>query len=802
MKRFSFSWKIWLYGLFMVCITATMAQAQTQGTPLPTTTSNSPGQLSNPANPPNKNSSTGETPPPNAQQGNDGVTQVPENNEFESDMEQQAGEDGYIAQAFVDSLQIYGSELFANSFTYNRNLTNRPTPLNYNLGPGDQLLIDITGVNVVSFAPTVQPDGSISLREFGRVYVGGRTIEEARDVIKQRLNSNRFSIDKGSSLDVNITNVRSFTVTVMGQVVNPGSKVVGTFNTVLDALNLAGGITNIGSYRHIQIIRNNRIFAEVDLYEMIAEADFSSNYFLEDNDMIVVPIFRKRVAMTGELKREGWFEVRGDETLWNIIEYAGGFTATAYTPYIKAIQNTDDQKRVRDIRFEDLQYFNPINGDRYVVDRILERLENRVSVQGAVFRPGFFELETTPSLLKLVEKAGGLKEEAFTTRAYLTRTNAETGALENITIDLEGILNGKVPDIVLQREDVLSIKSVFEMSDQSTVTIAGRVRNPGMFTFYQGMTIEDLVMQANGFADGADYQTVYVSRRVKDSDRKSKDAELAEVFTITVDPYLRLTSSSFELEPFDVVSVMPVTGYVTPEVVEIEGQVMRPGSYSLTKRSERISDLLKRAGGITELGDIRGATLFRPSEKTTYNERALKEYRTQLRKSENQAEFALDSISGGLKISEEAVQLNPNIIAIDLNYILKNPGSDRDLILRNGDRVSIPFLENTVEIQGQVGFPTIAVYQEGKELMDYIIDDAGGFTENANKRRTKVEYRNGRSSTKKLMGSFPRVEPGATIYVPAKAIKERKGFDIQSFVALSTSIVSSAAVIITLLRLN
>lgn len=800
MKRFSFSLKVWLYSAFLLCFAVSMTHAQTQATPPPAATQGSTGQGTTPTNVPGQPPTASDAPSTASPEGN--RSDLPTNEEFENDMEQQEGRDGYLAQAFIDNLGIYGAELFKNSITYNRNLTNRPTPLNYNLGPGDQLLIDITGVNVVSFSPTVQPDGSISLREFGRVFVGGRTIDDAREVIKQRLNANKFSIDKGSALDVNITNVRSFTVTVMGQVVNPGSKVVGTFNTVLDALNMAGGITNIGSYRHIQIIRNNKIFAEVDLYEMIAEADFSSNYFLEDNDMIVVPIFRNRVAMTGELKRQGWFEVRGNESLWNIIEYAGGFTAEAYTPYIKAIQNTDDQKRVRDIRFEELQYFNPVNGDRYVVERILERLENRVSVQGAVFRPGFFELETTPSLLQLIEKAGGLKEEAFTSRAYLTRTNAETGALENVTVDLEGIISKKVPDIVLQREDVLSIKSVFEMSDQSTVTIAGRVRNPGMFAYYTGMTIEDLVMQANGFSDGANYQQVSVSRRVKDSDRKSSDARLAEVFTITVDPYLRLTSSSFKLEPYDVVSVMPLPGYVTPVIVEIEGQVINPGSYALIKRDDRISDVLKRAGGMTELGDIRGATLYRIAEKTTNNERALNLYRSQLRKSENQAEFALDSLSGGLKIAEQSVQLNPNIIAIDLKYILKNPGSDRDLILRNGDRISIPLLENTVEIQGQVGFPTIAVYQEGKELMDYITDDAGGFTENANKRRTKVEYRNGRSSTKKLISGFPRVEPGSTIYVPAKAVKERRGFDLQSFVALSTSVVSSAAVILTLLRLN
>ncbi|MBX9448462.1 MAG: SLBB domain-containing protein [Taibaiella sp.] len=724
------------------------------------------------------------------------------NDEYESEMEKREGREGFMRNAFVEGIQIYGSELFRNSYTNNRNMTNRPTPLNYMLGPGDQLLLDITGINVVSFNPTVQPDGSISLREFGRVFVGSKTIEAAREIIKARLNANNFAIDKGSSLDVNITNVRSFTITVMGQVGSPGSKVVGTFNTVLDALNLAGGITSIGSYRYVQLIRNNQIYAEIDLYKMISESDFSSNYFLEDNDMIVVPIYRTRVAMTGEVKRPGWFEVLPSESLWHVIQYAGGFKESAYTNYIKATQYTDEQKRVRDIQFQDLEYFNPVSGDRYFVDRILDIVENRVTIQGVVQRPGSFELETTGTLLKLIEKAGGLKPEAFTTRAYLTRTNAENGAFENITIDLESIINKQSPDIPLEREDILYIKSIYDMADQSTVTIAGKVRNPGTFSFYIGMTVEDLVMQGNGFSDGANFQEVRVVRRVKDSDRRSRDAKVSEVFTIAVDPYLRLKDGSFKLEPYDVVSVLPLTGYVRPVMVEIEGQVMQPGNYSLLKRSDRISDLVARSGGFTEMADLRGASLYRPSNPHTSNEARLNQYRKSMRRQDYRTEIVMEELQNGVKLEETGFQLDPNIIPLNLDDILRNPGSDKDLVLMEGDVLSIPSQKNTVEITGQVGFPTVVLYEKGKDIFDYINHDAGGFLESADRKRTKVEYRNGRSSTKTFFGSFPVVEPGSIIYVPTKIVKEKRTFELQSIVALSSTLASTAAVIIAIVRLN
>lgn len=816
MEKKYFSLKISLLYVVFAIATLSMLQAQTPGGQPSVPTGTTPAPTTQGTTQPN----TSITPPPTTVEGTDNTAgtdnksdeiatddnedaTIPTNEEFEAEMERREGADGYrFRHLYLDGLPIFAGELFTNAYSFGKNLTNRPTPLNYPLGPGDQLVIEVTGINVVSFHPTVQPDGSISLREFGRVFVGGKTIDEAREIIKGRLNANKFSIDRGSSLDVNISNVRSFTITVMGQVASPGTKVVGTFNTVLDALNLAGGITRTGSYRYVQLVRNNQVYAEIDLYDWVAKADFSTNYFLKDNDIIVVPMYRTRVALKGEVKREAWFEVKSNESLWDIISYAGGFTAAAYTNFVKATQFTDEQKRIRDIAFEDLQYFNPVNGDQYRVERVLDRLENRVTITGALYRPGQYELESSPTLLALIEKAGGLREEAFTTRALLTRTNPDNGALENVTIDLQGILSGKVPDIELRREDVVHIKSIYEMSDHSIVTIAGKIRNPGAYFYYEGMTIEDLVMLADGFTDGANYQTVYISRRVKDSDRMSKDAKLAEIYTVTVDPLLRMQSKSFVLEPYDVVSIMPLPGHVSPVIVEVEGQVMNPGTYPLIKRSDRISDLIFRAGGITELGDIRGATLYRPREKYTHNEKVLDNYRRQLRKSDLQADLTEDYMEGAVRMRERGVQLDPNVIALDLEYILKHPGSDQDLILQNGDRISIPVIDNTIEIQGQVGFPTIAVYVEGKDLLDYIYEDAGGFTESALKRRTKVEYRNGRSSTKKLLGGFPRVEPGSIIYVPPKTIKQHRRLAPETVIALSSSVASALAVIYAVLRIK
>lgn len=786
--------------------TGTGTTGTTSTTSTPSTNQDKPP--TNQQNPDKTNSATNgqKNPDKEGVDGKDGMEGVDDdlvsNEEYEQEMEQRAARERSKREYMIDGVRIFGSELFAGANRSTGSIINRPAPSDYVLGPGDQLLFDITGINLTSFTTTVQPDGSITLREFGKVFVSGKSLDGAREVVKNKLNANSFSIDRGSTLEASVTSVRTFTVNVMGEVKRPGSKLVGTFNTVLDALNMAGGITNIGTFRHIQLIRDGRLYSEIDLYDMIINGDYSQNFYLKDDDLIQVRPYSNRVAMTGAIKRERWFEVKQNENLHDILNFSGGYTANAYTNIIKAIQYTDEQMRVRDIKFDDMKHFIPVNGDKYIVDVILNRIENRVVVQGAVFRPGNFELETTPTLLMLIEKAEGLTEAAFTTRAYLTRTNQESGAQENITIDLQGIVNGTIPDIPLQREDVLTVRSSFDLTDQSSVTIAGKVRSPGTFNFYYGMTVEDLILLADGYSDGADYQMVQIVRRVKDSDKGSKDARLAEVFTITVDPYLKLSETSFKLEPYDVISIRPLRGYVKPILVRIEGEVMYPGTYPMLKRNDRISDLLERAGGATQLSYLKGASFMRIERATTSNEIYIDQYRKNLRTIENKLNVAEGYAGERVNVGEVAAQLNPNFITIDLEQILKNPKSQIDIVLKAGDVLSVPIMHHTVEIRGQVSFPTIAVYEEGKEVLDYIKNDAGGFNDMAYKKNTTVEYMNGRASSKRLFGNFPEVEPGAVIYVPAKTITVKQRTNYTSLIGLGSSLASTAALIITVMRVN
>lgn len=709
--------------------------------------------------------------------------------------------------SMVDGYVIFGSEIFSSPFSTNLNATNQPAPYSYTIGPSDRLRINVTGKSLVTWEPTVNTDGSIFLEGsgIGKIYVGGKNVDEATNHISNILKSYNFAIGNGTFVDVSIIGMRSFSINIVGEVEKPGTKVVNSFTSVLDALYLSGGITLNGSYRYIQVIRDSRIYAEVDLYDFLIDGDFSSNIYLQDNDIIRVPVYRSRVGISGEVKRNAMFEVKHGEVLRDVLKFAGGFTEYAYSSMIKVRQVTDTELRLRDIGFKDYEIFIPMNGDRYTVEKVIDRVENRVSVQGQVFRPGAFELETTPTIRTLIEKAGGLKEEAFKNRAYLIRTNPADNRMENIPLNLIGIMNGDVEDIRLQREDVLNVLSIYELNDPSTVTVVGMVRNAGSFTYYDGITIEDAILKANGFSDGADFMNVKISRRIHNSDRRSSKGKVAEVIDVTLDPYLSVSDKNIKLQPFDVVYIYPYTGYSKPITVSIEGEILVPGEYPMTQKDNRVSDLIRKAGGLNELANIKGVTLYREEKNTTKNEFIIDQYQKTHRDISNYStivQSGSDTTASDTKILNSKTLLEPTIVSIDLEYILKNPGSKKDLILKEGDRLSIPTLKNTVTIKGQVGLPTIAIYESGKSVTSYINNDAGGFSELAFKRKTQVHYPNGRVKVKRFFTGFPKIEPGCEIYVPYKKPSEKEGFNFQSFIALSSSISSTAAIVIAVLRMN
>jgi len=523
-------------------------------------------------------------------------------------------------------LPIFGNDIFNNSSSTFAPEANRPITSNYILGPGDRLLIAVTGNSVVSFTPVVNPDGSISLREFGKVFVAGKTIENATTIIKEKLKANRFAVDNGTNVDVTITNIRTIHIHIIGQVQTPGDYDVSSLTTVFNALYQSGGITRNGTFRAVRVIRNNEEVAQIDVYDYLLKGDLSNNITLRDGDIVLVKEYNVRVSMEGEVKRPAYFEVLPGETLSDVIRFAGGFTDLAYKFSIKAIQLTDRQQRIKDIPRADFESYTPLKGDKYTVSRILNKVENRVSITGGVYRPGDFELTDGLTLRELISKADGLKEDAYLERGYITRQK-EDNSSEIIPFYVKGIIDGTEPDILLKKEDQIQISSLFDYADAYTVSVSGKVRAPGTFPFHTGMTVEDLILSGGGFADGANMLEVEIARRVKDSDKQRKDAKLSTIIKVIVDPQLKLADSKFKLEPFDVVSIFALPGYVQPQFVTIEGEVMNPGTFALITKDDRISDVINRANGFTAYANLKGASLKRRDLIATQSDVEQQEYK-------------------------------------------------------------------------------------------------------------------------------------------------------------------------------
>lgn len=695
-------------------------------------------------------------------------------------------------------LPIFGNEIFNNPASTFAPVENRPTPVNYILGPGDKLSVSVTGNSVVSFTGTVAPDGSFSLKEFGKINVGGRTIENATLAIKERLRQNRFAVDNGTNVDVTLINIRTIHVTILGQVRTPGDYDVASTTTVFNALYQSGGITNNGTFRGVQVVRNSEVIAQIDMYDYLLRGDLTHNITLKDGDIIMVPEYRVRVSIEGEVKRQAYFEVLPGESLQDVIGFAGGFTDYAYKFSIKAIQLTDRQQKLKDIDRKDFESYIPFKGDRYVVSRILNKYENRVSITGSVYRPGDFELEDGLTLKELIRKADGLKEDAYLERGYITRLNEDNSA-EVIPFDVKRIADGSAEDILLKREDVIQISSIFDYANAHTVTISGKVRAGGTFPYFNGMTVEDLILKGGGFADGANMLEVEIARRVKDSDKRAKDAKLANIIKIIIDPELRLAESKFKLEPFDVVSIFALPGYVQPQMVTIEGEVMTPGTYAMRSKDDRISDLIARANGFTAYAYLNGASLKRADYVETTSDAE-----KQALKFQQFAEKQTQATDGQASINLSNPTKRNDFVGIDLKQILKNPKGKKDLILLDGDVLSIPRELQTVKVSGEVYSPKTIVFSGGQSLSEYVMY-SGGFTEDALRKGAYVVYSNGDSKgTKKFLffKNYPNVEPGAEIFIPKKKpARERDGITVaQTWIGLTTSLVSVAAIIFALVN--
>jgi protein involved in polysaccharide export with SLBB domain len=696
--------------------------------------------------------------------------------------------------------KIFGEDLFKNgNLSFEPNLR-MATPKSYVIGPDDELLIDLTGDNEASYKLKVSTEGTINLQYVGRIAVGGLSIEQAESKIRSTMSKTYPALRSGrTSVAINLGNIRSIKVTVLGEVVKPGSYTLPSLVTAFNALYASGGPNTNGSFRKIQVIRNNRVIATIDVYDFLLKGIQTNNIRLQDQDVINVPVYQSRIEVAGEVKRPAFFEVLSRESLEDVIRFAGGFSNLAYTARIKIFQNTNKERRITDVQAEQFASYGPLNGDKYIVEPILDRFENRIEINGAVFRPGLYELEKGLTLKGLIEKADGLREDAFLSRGYISRLNADN-SLALVSFDVDKIVKGTAADIALQREDKVTISSIFDLREEYKVSIQGDVRQPGTFAFAADMTLEALIQMAGGFREGASPQRIEVSRRVKNSDVTSVSARTAEVATVNVNPDLSMQTEGFVLQPFDIVSVRSSEGYQVQKHVRLEGEVLYPGTYTITRRDERISEVIKRAGGLTPLAYVEGASLKRTetnSAKVADSVERKKEERAKIMNLQRLKEAgAKDTTS----IEKDLNVLRSDLVGIDLRGILKKPLAREDLIVEDGDIIRIPKQLQTVRITGEVLQPNSIVFNKAKSFKDYI-NGAGGYSYNAYKKGVYVVYSNGSvEAARKFLffNNYPEIKSGSEIFVPKRAVRER--LSTQGLIGISTAAASLAAIIFSLFR--
>ncbi len=678
-----------------------------------------------------------------------------------------------------DSLKVFGRDIFNKkllSFEPNMNIA---TPQNYVLGPGDQVIVDIYGASQKSQQLEVSPDGVIVVDGYGPIQVGGLSVSAAQKKLRSTLGS-RY---KSSSLQMSVGQTRSLMVNVMGEVKAPGTYTLSAFSTVFHALYMAGGINDLGTLRNIKVYRNGKLISTVDVYQYILNGRLSGNIRLQENDMIIVGPYEALVNIRGHIKRPMFYEMRPTESVAQILKYAGGFSSDAYKKSVRLVRKSGERYSVHTVEEFDMSSFKVADGDSIGVDAMVERYENMVEVKGGVFRPGFYELgKQITSVRALVEAAGGLTEDAFTGRAVMYRVKQDR-TLETQSIDLSGIMSGSVPDVPLRNEDVLLIATQTDRMSNRVVTITGEVFNPGTYQFSERETVEDLILRAGGLTDAASFAKVDVSRRIHDPKAVQTGQEISKNFSFSLKDGLVVDGQQgFMLEPYDVVQVRRSPGFMVPRTVHIEGEVTFEGDFNLSKKNQRLSDIIKAAGGVTPDAYVKGARLERHMNE---DERARMEAAI---KAARQNSTSKDSVQlDKLELTEYYA------VGIDLEKALANPGGDYDIVVRDSDRIFVPEYSGIVKISGNVLFPNTVSYQAGKDWK-YYINQAGGFGYRSRKSHSYIVYQNG---TVTRVGKG-KVEPGCEIVVPQKGKRDMSS--IMQWVSMGTSLTSLAAMVIALTR--
>ena len=698
--------------------------------------------------------------------------------------------------------KVFGRDIFNNKdLTFEPNM-NIATPQNYRLGPGDAVIIDIYGASQKTVQSTVSPDGEVTIEGFGPVQVSGLTVAQANARLRSTLGS-RYS---SSKIKLTVGQTRTIMVNVMGEVKAPGTYTLSAFATVFHALYMAGGTNELGTLRNIKVYRNSKLVSDVDIYDYILNGKLTGNVRLADNDVIVVGPYDCLVNITGKVKRPMYYEMKPNESIASLLKYAGNFTGDAYKKAVRVNRKTGKEYSVFNVGEFDFSSFHIADGDSVSVDSVYPRYANTVELKGAVFRPGMYNLgEQVNSVRSLIEHADGLLESAFTGRAVIHRMK-EDRTLEVVSVNLGAVLDGSTADVPLKENDVLLVATKQEMMTERTITIRGEVQFPGVYKYADNETLEDFVVQAGGLTDKASTINVSVSRRVNDAKALRPDSIIARNYTLALkDGLIADGTPGFVLMPFDEVYVTKSPAYVEQQNVSVEGEVLFPGTYSLTKRNLRVSDLYKKSGGSNDLAYLKGARLMRRANEA---EKLRMQAVLKMQKEEQQKnllELAASSNNGSSvqQAAEGAKKANiakfevPNEypVGIDLVEAIKNPGSDADIVLREGDRLIVPQYNGTVKINGAVMYSNTVAYEKGKSVA-YYVDQAGGFASDAVKRRAYIIYMNGKVAK---VGHGAKVQPGCEIVVPAKL---KRKMSVAETMSLGSSMSSIAAMIATIANMT
>ena len=685
--------------------------------------------------------------------------------------------------------QIFGHDVFTN-----RNLTFEPsinlaTPVDYRLGPGDEVIIDVWGASENTIRQSISPEGTIQMSGLGPVQLSGMTVKDANAYLQRefsKIYSGISGSEPTSQIKLTLGDIRTIQINIMGEVAVPGTYTLSSFSSVFHALYRAGGVNKIGSLRSIKVVRNGKTIADLDVYDYLMKGKMKDDIRLQEGDVIIVNPYESLVRIAGKVKRPMFYEMKPTETVATILNYAGGFTGDAYKKAVRIIRKSGREHQVYNVDEMDYSVFRLDDGDSISVDAVLKRFENRVEIRGAVYRSGLYELSGTVNTVKqLIKKAEGLRGDAFLNRALLDRENEDLSH-EVIAVDLGGLLKGTVADIPLQKNDILYIPSIHDLKEEETISIHGEVASPGTFLFSKNMTIEDLLVQSGGLLEAAATTKVDITRRIKDPKSTSFSSVLGKTYSFDIKDGLVVGGEGdFHLEPFDEVYVRKSPAYRKQQNVVVAGEVLFGGNYALVKKNERLSDLISKAGGITPDAYVKGARLIR---KMTEEEQR------------RQADAVRMARMGEGKDSISVEKLNISdtyTVGINLEKAISNPGSDFDLVLREGDVLFIPEYINTVKISGAVMYPNTVLYKRGESLR-YYINQAGGYGNLAKKKKAYVVYMNGTVSRLKSRDK-KAIEPGCEIIVPSK--EEKKRMSTAEILGMGSTTASIAAMIATMVNL-